>query len=69
MLEITTLVKAEHNGEKILFTEEAFQAYKDEYFKWNWNKEYPTFASITYIKGLKADDGSFYKLKELEVRK
>ena len=35
MLEIATLVKAEHNGEKILFTEEAFQAYKDEYFKWN----------------------------------
>ena len=29
MLEITTLVKAEHNGEKILFTEEAFQAYKE----------------------------------------
>lgn len=27
MLEITTLVKAEHNGEKILFTEEAFQTH------------------------------------------
>ena len=67
MLEITTLIKVKHGGEKILFTEEAFQAYKDEYFKWN--KEYPTFASITCIKGLKADDGSFYKLKDLEVRK
>ena len=66
MLEITTLVKVEHYGEKILFTEEALQD-KDEYFKWN--KEYPTFASITCIKGLKADDGSFYELKELQVRK
>ena len=28
MLEITTLVKVEHYGEKILFTEEALQAYK-----------------------------------------
>ena len=35
MVEITTLVKVEHYGEKILFTEEALQAYKDEYFKWN----------------------------------
>ena len=35
MLEITTLVKIEHYEEKILFTEEALQAYKDEYFKWN----------------------------------
>ena len=48
MLEITTLVKVEHYEEKILFTEEALQAYKDEYFKWN--KEYPTFASITTKK-------------------
>ena len=67
MLEIVTLIKAEHYGEKILFTEEAFQAYKDEYFKWN--KEYPKFASITCITSLKADDGSFYKLKELQVKK
>ena len=33
MLEISTLIKVKHGGEKILFTEEAFQAYKDEYFK------------------------------------
>ena len=67
MLEITTLIKVEHYGEKILFTEEALQAYKDEYFKWR--KEYPTFASITNVISLKADDGSFYKLKELQVRR
>lgn len=67
MLEISTLIKVEHDGEKILFTEEAFEEYKNEYFKWN--KRSPVFASVTYIKGLKADDGSFYKLKELQVKK
>lgn len=28
MLEISTLIKVEHDGEKILFTEEAFEEYK-----------------------------------------
>ena len=35
MLEISTLIKVEHDGEKILFTEEAFEEYKNEYFNMN----------------------------------